>query len=90
MTKKRSYGEEQEMFIDYYNAVRNVLDNAQRGILLDLMVDFLENGELQNIDDNLVAMAFCFIKNGLERVTERYERRRETNRKNVNKRWGNE
>ena len=87
---KSSYGEEQSMFLDYYKAIRGELDNSQRGQLLDAMVYFLENNNPPNLDDPLVRMGFGFIRNGLERVTARYEHRKNVNRSNVNKRWGNE
>ena len=87
---KYSYGEEQVMFIDYYKAIRPSLDNSQRGVLLDLLVDYLESKQQPAIDDPLIKMSFGFLRNGLDRVTERYEKRRKTNQKNVNKRWGNE
>lgn len=83
---RRTYGQEQEIFIDYYDAVRDVLDDRQKGVLLDLLVNNAK-GEEQESDDAMVMMAYRFMRNGIKRVEERYQQKCEANRENVNKRW---
>lgn len=87
---KASYSDEQKLFIDYYKSVRDELTESQRGVLLDFMVDYLETASMQPIEDQIVRIAFNFIRNGLQRVTERYENRRKVNKANVMKRWHGE
>ena len=83
---RRTYGQEQEIFIDYYDDVRDVLDDRQKGVLLDLLVNNAK-GEEQESDDAMVMMAYRFMRNGIKRVEERYQQKCEANRENVNKRW---
>ena len=83
-----TYGAEKEMFIDSYNAVRDDLSHEQKGVLLDLLVDYANTDGSTKTDDPAVKTAYRFIASKMKRVTERYQKQCEANRRNANKRWG--
>lgn len=83
-----TYGDEQAYFIESYNAVRDDLTMEQKGILLDLLVDYVNGDGDTKTEDKAVKMAYRFIANRMRKVQERYLKKCETNRENVNKRWG--
>lgn len=74
---------EKKSFILYldYKMHFDLLTNEQKGILINALFEFAENGEVQKFEDKVVEMAFSFISVQMKRDKEKYdevcERRRE-------------
>lgn len=74
---------EKKSFILYldYKMHFDLLTNEQKGILINALFEFAENGEVQKFEDKVVEMAFSFISIQMKRDKEKYdevcERRRE-------------
>ena len=70
------------LYQDNYQNVRNVLTQAQKGDLLDALMDGSYPG-----DDQLVRMAYNIFDAAIQRTNEKYQRISEQNRENARKRW---
>ncbi len=71
---------------DYENVCR-VLSNEQKGILLDALINFGQNGELYSGNDLLLQIAFNVLSAVISRNIARYEQRCKRNQENIRKRW---
>lgn len=76
-------------FIIYteYREQIDLLNNEQKGILLDSLLRYQDGDELPEMD-GMVQMCFSFIKARMDRDAKAYEEKCEKNRANVQKRWG--
>lgn len=76
MAEKKSF----ILYLDYKTHF-DLLTNEQKGVLINALFEFAENGELQQFEDKVVEMAFSFISIQMKRDKEKYdevcERRRE-------------
>lgn len=60
------------LYLDYKQHF-DLLTNEQKGILINALFDFAENGESQTFEDKTVEMAFSFISLQIKRDSEKYE-----------------
>lgn len=70
-----------------YESVRKILTQAQKGDLLDALMNFGDTGETYTGDDPLVGMAFNIFSASISRIRDKYVERCERNKENARKRW---
>lgn len=82
---------EKNSFILYYSCEEQLQDltDEQLGKLLRLIFRYEIDGELPEIKDSAIKMAFAFIKTNLDINKSKYEEKCQKNTDNINKRWGN-
>lgn len=79
---------EQKGFVVYgdYKSVIDELDNEQAGQLFKAMLDYFVNETVPDFRDAL-KIAFIMIKQQMDRDANKYQKKCEKNRENINKRW---
>jgi hypothetical protein len=69
-----------------YEALQG-LTTTQKGILFDALFRYVIDEKVPEIKDNVVKMAFGFIRLQIDMDSKKYEDKRERNRENIRKRW---
>lgn len=78
------------IFIEDYENVMDELNDQQKGLLLDSLIEYGKENIKPTLGDPLVRMAFNMCKGGIDRAAKSYEKRCERNRENAIKRWQKE
>ena len=69
-------------------AVRKHLDAERMGKLFDAIIGYAESESVPDFsDDPLLSFAFDSLRPALDRDAEEYQKKRDTNRANANRRW---
>ncbi len=72
-----------------YREQLELLSDEERGKLVLYLLNYAENGAIPQLE-GMSKMAFAFIKAQIDRDSEKYEKRCEKNRENIQKRWNQE
>lgn len=75
------------LYLSEYQRIRNNLTQAQKGDLLDALMDFGETGEEYQGDDQVVSVVFSLLSDAIRKAAEKYEDTCRQNADNVRKRW---
>lgn len=73
------------LYTSYYSIIEGLSD-AQLGQLMRALFLYARDGEQIQLEP-VVRMAFAFIKDNIDRNTEKYQKKCERNRENIRKRW---
>ena len=74
------------LYLDQHKPIKN-LTYEQKGILFDAFFIYQGYGVQPVFEDPVIEMAFGFFKQTFDRDSDKYLKRCEKNRDNINKRW---
>ena len=75
------------LYLSEYQRIRNNLTQAQKGDLLDALMDFGETGQEYQGDDQVVGVVFSLLSDAIRKAAEKYEDTCRQNADNIRKRW---
>ncbi len=73
-----------------YKEQFSLLSNAEFGSLIRSAIDYERDGVIPEFSEKHLSLAFSVIKENIDRNMERYQKRCEQNRQNIQKRWEKE
>lgn len=75
------------LYLSEYQRIRNNLSQAQKGDLLDALMDFGDTEQEYQGDDPVVGVVFSLFSAAIRKANEKYDETCRQNAENVRKRW---